>query len=60
MTGGRHDTGEVTMFATIRQLIPQPRLPEQPRRYVGRHRLPEPVEAPEPAPTPADEVHQPA
>ncbi len=48
------------MFTTIRQLIPQPRLPEQPRRYVGRHRLPEPVEAPEPAPTPADEVHQPA
>lgn len=31
------------LFATIRSLIPQPRQPEQPRRYVGRHREPEPV-----------------
>jgi hypothetical protein len=29
------------LFATIRSLIPQPRQPEQPRRYVGRHREPE-------------------
>jgi hypothetical protein len=32
------ETGEVTMFATIKNLIPEPRQADQPRRYVGRHR----------------------
>jgi hypothetical protein len=32
------ETGEVTMFATIKSLIPEPRQADQPRRYVGRHR----------------------
>jgi hypothetical protein len=31
------------MFATIKNLIPEPRQASQPRRYVGRHRQPEPV-----------------
>jgi hypothetical protein len=26
------------MFATIKNLIPEPRQADQPRRYVGRHR----------------------
>ncbi len=26
------------MFAAIKSLIPEPRLTDQPRRYVGRHR----------------------
>ena len=30
------------MFATIKNLIPEPRQADQPRRYVGRHREPEP------------------
>lgn len=30
------------MFATIKSLIPEPRQADQPRRYVGRHRQPEP------------------
>jgi hypothetical protein len=30
------------MFATIKSLIPEPRQPDQPRRYVGRHRQAEP------------------
>ena len=38
------------MFATIKSLIPEPRQAEQPRRYVGKHRQPEPL--PEPAPRP--------
>jgi hypothetical protein len=29
------------MFATIKNLIPEPRRADQPRRYVGRHRRPE-------------------
>jgi hypothetical protein len=32
------------LFATFRTFIPQPRPPHQPRRYVGRHREPEPVQ----------------
>jgi hypothetical protein len=50
------------MFATIKSLIPEPRQIQQPRRYVGRHRQPESVPAPEaPAPpTPAAEEVQPA
>lgn len=36
------------MFGTIRSFIPQPRRSDQPRRYIGRHRLPE-------VPTTADE-----
>jgi hypothetical protein len=50
------------MFATIKSLIPEPRKADQPRRYVGRHRQPEPVAAPdEPAPpAPTAEETQPA
>jgi hypothetical protein len=40
------------LFTTIRHLVPQPRQAAQPRAYVGRHRVPEPVEDTEPeAPT---------
>jgi hypothetical protein len=38
------------MFATIKSLIPEPRQADQPRRYVGKHRLPEPAPMPDPAP----------
>ena len=31
------------MFATIKNLIPEPRQADQPRRYVGRHRQPDNV-----------------
>jgi hypothetical protein len=31
------------MFATIKSLIPEPRQADQPRRYVGRHRQPDPL-----------------
>jgi hypothetical protein len=49
------------MFATIKSLIPEPRQAEQPRRYVGKHRLPEPLPTPEvPSPTPTAEETQPA
>jgi hypothetical protein len=41
------------MFATIKSLIPEPRLALQPRRYVGRHRQPE--SAPQPPASPAEE-----
>jgi hypothetical protein len=47
-------TGEVQMLAQIRHLVPNPRQPGQPKRYVGRHRVPEPVEEPTPQPAPAD------
>jgi hypothetical protein len=48
--------GGVKMFATIKSLIPEPRQADQPRRYVGKHRLPEPVAAPdEPTPAPPAE-----
>ena len=33
------------MFATIKNLIPEPRQADQPRRYAGRHRRPESVAA---------------
>jgi hypothetical protein len=33
------------MFATIKSLIPEPRQPNQPRHYVGRHRQSETVTA---------------
>ncbi|HEV7962859.1 MAG TPA: hypothetical protein VGP57_10030 [Actinoplanes sp.] len=33
------------MFATIRSLIPEPRQADQPRHYVGRHRVPETITA---------------
>jgi len=50
------------MFATIKSLIPEPRRADQPRRYVGKHRLPEPVAAPDepspPAPAPTAEETQ--
>ena len=36
------ETGEVTMFGTIKGLIPEPRQAEQPRHYTGRHRYVEP------------------
>jgi hypothetical protein len=50
------------MFATIKSLIPEPRQADQPRRYVGKHRQPEPVAAPdEPAPpSPTAGENQPA
>jgi hypothetical protein len=41
---------EVTVFATIKSLIPEPRQADQPRRYVGKHRQPEPEPTPEPGP----------
>jgi hypothetical protein len=44
------------MFATIKHLIPEPRQAEQPRRYVGRHRRPEPATPVSPAPEPAEEA----
>jgi hypothetical protein len=54
--------GGVIMFATFKSLIPEPRQADQPRRYVGKHRLPEPVAAPdEPAPpSPTAEESEPA
>jgi hypothetical protein len=43
------------MFSSIKSLIPEPRQADHPRRYVGKHRLPEPIVAPDeptpPAPT---------
>ena len=50
------------MFATIRNLIPEPRQADQPRRYVGKHRQAETVPTPAaPAPqTPSAEEAQPA
>lgn len=44
------------LFAQIRNFVPAPRQPDQPKRYVGRHRVPEPVEKPVPQPAPADET----
>lgn len=44
------------MFTTIKSLIPEPRQADQPRRYVGRHRLPEPVAPVSPAPHSATAV----
>ena len=38
------------MFATIKSLIPEPRQADQPRKYVGKHRQPDPVPVPEPGP----------
>jgi hypothetical protein len=34
------------MFATIKNLIPEPRQADQPRRYVGRHRQPDTITGP--------------
>jgi hypothetical protein len=48
------------MFATIKSLIPEPRLADHPRRYVGRHRVPEPVAAPDEPPAPTAEETEPA
>jgi hypothetical protein len=48
------------MFATIKNLIPEPRQADQPRRYVGKHRQPEPLPEPDaPAPAPTAEETQP-
>jgi hypothetical protein len=47
--------GGVTMFATIKSLIPEPRQADQPRRYVGKHRQPEQSPVPE-TPTPSPEA----
>ncbi|MFG1607201.1 hypothetical protein [Actinoplanes sp. NPDC049265] len=44
------------MFATIKSLIPEPRQADQPRKYVGKHRQPEPLPAPEPTPEPTAET----
>jgi hypothetical protein len=52
-------TQEVTVFATIRSLIPEPRPVSQPRRYVGKHRHAEPIPDPAP-PAPATEEPEPA
>src|SRR4051812_5099560 len=38
------------LFAQLRNLVPTPRQPDEPKRYVGRHRVPEPVEEPAPQP----------
>jgi hypothetical protein len=38
------------MFATLKNLIPEPRQANQPRNYVGRHRQPDQA-PPAPAPT---------
>jgi hypothetical protein len=48
------------MFATIKSLIPEPRQADHPRRYVGKHRLPEPVAAPDEPPAPTAEESEPA
>ncbi|MFF5294991.1 hypothetical protein [Paractinoplanes globisporus] len=51
------------MFATIKNLIPEPRQAAHPRHYVGRHRRAEPVEPVSPAAapvSPAPVVNQPA
>ena len=56
-----HPDQEVTVFATIKSLIPEPRQADQPRRYVGKHRQPEPIPAPDPTPdTPTAEETRPA
>jgi hypothetical protein len=55
------------MFATIKQLIPEPRQADQPRHYVGRHRRADPappvpvspapiITAPPPTEKPAEET----
>jgi hypothetical protein len=44
------------LFAQIRNLVPTPRQPHQPKRYVGRHRAPEPVQEPAPQPAPTHEA----
>ena len=41
------------LFAQIRSFVPAQRQPDQPKYYVGRHRVPEPAEEPVPQPTPA-------
>ena len=49
------------MFTTIKNLIPEPRQADQPRRYVGKHRQPDPLPTPEsPAPTPTADETEPA
>jgi len=46
------------VFAAIKSLIPEPRQQaSQPRRYVGKHRQPEPLPLPDP-PSPAAEESQ--
>ena len=51
-------TQEVTVFATIKSLIPEPRQASQPRRYVGKHRQPEPLPLPEPPSPTAEEAQR--
>jgi hypothetical protein len=46
------------VFATIKSLIPEPRQADQPRKYVGKHRQPDPAPAPDPAPEPTAESQQ--
>jgi hypothetical protein len=48
------------MFATIKSLIPEPRQADQPRRYVGRHRAPEPSPEPPAPDSPTVETTEPA
>jgi hypothetical protein len=47
-TRALEEAREVPVFATIKNLIPEPRQADEPRHYIGRHRQPEPT--PEPAP----------
>jgi hypothetical protein len=49
------------MFATIKNLIPEPRQATQPRHYIGRHRQTDPTPVPQDAPvSPAPVVTKPA
>ena len=49
------------MFATIKNLIPEPRQAIQPRHYIGRHRQAESVPpVPVPVPVPQDAPVSPA
>jgi hypothetical protein len=48
------------MFATIKNLIPEPRQATQPRHYIGRHRQAEQAPVPVPVPVPQDAPVSPA
>ena len=41
------------MFASIKNMIPEPRQADQPRHYVGRHREPEAITTPTEANSPS-------
>jgi hypothetical protein len=48
------------MFATIKNLIPEPRQATHPRHYVGRHRQTDPAPISVPVPVPQDAPVSPA